>query len=41
MAYTAILYFVPHDIASILMLVLPWSNKIGLLLSLYVTGIGE
>ncbi|KIJ29236.1 hypothetical protein M422DRAFT_129392, partial [Sphaerobolus stellatus SS14] len=41
MAYTAILYFVPHDIASILMLTLPWSNKIGLLMSLYVTGIGS
>ncbi|CEL62099.1 putative transporter PB10D8,01 OS=Schizosaccharomyces pombe (strain 972 / ATCC 24843) GN=SPBPB10D8.01 PE=3 SV=1 [Rhizoctonia solani AG-1 IB] len=38
--YVAALYFVPNILGSILMNVLPWSNQIGLLFSLWITGVG-
>ncbi|GJJ14246.1 hypothetical protein Clacol_008510 [Clathrus columnatus] len=39
-AWTAIGFFIPNVLGSILVNTLPWSDKIGLLLSLYVGGLG-
>ncbi|KAF8521407.1 MFS general substrate transporter [Hysterangium stoloniferum] len=39
-AYIAMLYFIPHNVGCILVMTLPESNKWGLLLSLWITGIG-
>ncbi|QRW17894.1 major facilitator superfamily transporter [Rhizoctonia solani] len=39
-AYVAVLYFIPNVLGSILVNVLPWSNKIGLLFSVWITGVG-
>ncbi|KAF8684239.1 MFS general substrate transporter [Rhizoctonia solani] len=38
--YVAALYFVPNILGSVLMNTLPWSNQIGLLFSLWITGVG-
>ncbi|CAE6455751.1 unnamed protein product [Rhizoctonia solani] len=38
--YVAALYFVPNILGSVLMNSLPWSNQIGLLFSLWITGVG-
>ncbi|CUA76056.1 putative transporter PB1C11,03 [Schizosaccharomyces pombe 972h-] [Rhizoctonia solani] len=40
-AYVAAIYFVPNVLGSILVNVLPWSNKIGLLISVWMTGVGS
>ncbi|KAJ7352062.1 major facilitator superfamily domain-containing protein [Mycena albidolilacea] len=39
-AYTAVVWKVPEVLGAILINALPWSNKIGLLFSLWVTGVG-
>ncbi|KAJ7453389.1 MFS general substrate transporter [Mycena latifolia] len=39
-AYTAFVWKAPEVLGAILVSVLPWSNKIGLLFSLWVTGVG-
>ncbi|KAK7055772.1 MFS general substrate transporter [Favolaschia claudopus] len=39
-AYTAFVWKVPEILGAILVSTLPWSNKIGLLFSLWVTGVG-
>ncbi|CAE6462461.1 unnamed protein product [Rhizoctonia solani] len=38
--YVAALYFVPNILGSVLINTLPWSNQIGLLFSLWITGVG-
>ncbi|CAE6479634.1 unnamed protein product [Rhizoctonia solani] len=38
--YVAALYFIPNILGSVLMNTLPWSNQIGLLFSLWITGVG-
>lgn len=37
-AYVAVLYMVPNLLGALLIISLPWSNKIGLLFSLWITG---
>ncbi|PAV15644.1 MFS general substrate transporter [Pyrrhoderma noxium] len=39
-AYVGVLYFIPNILGSILVCVLPWSNKAGLLAGVYITGVG-
>lgn len=39
-AYVGVIYFIPNVLGSILINVLPWSNKIGLLFSVWITGVG-
>ncbi|KAG8783282.1 hypothetical protein FRC12_019886 [Ceratobasidium sp. 428] len=39
-AYVSVVYFVPNVLGAILVNVLPWSNKIGLLFSVWITGVG-
>ncbi|KAJ7872763.1 major facilitator superfamily domain-containing protein [Mycena olivaceomarginata] len=39
-AYTAVVWKAPEILGAILINALPWSNKIGLLFSLWVTGVG-
>jgi len=39
-AYVGMVYFIPNIIGSILVITLPWSDKVGLLLSVYITGVG-
>ncbi|GJJ14247.1 hypothetical protein Clacol_008511 [Clathrus columnatus] len=39
-AWVAIAFFVPNVLGSILVNTLPWSNQVGLLLSLYIVGMG-
>ena len=39
-AYVGVLYFIPNVLGAILVCVLPWSNKAGLLASVYITGVG-
>ncbi|KAL5520352.1 hypothetical protein ACEPAG_9576 [Sanghuangporus baumii] len=39
-AYVGAIYFIPNVLGSILVSVLPWSNKAGLLASIYITGVG-
>ncbi|KAJ7105845.1 major facilitator superfamily domain-containing protein [Mycena epipterygia] len=39
-AYTAFVWKMPEVLGGILVISLPWSNKIGLLFSLWVTGVG-
>ncbi|KAJ6557506.1 MFS general substrate transporter [Mycena capillaripes] len=39
-AYTAFVWKAPEVLGAILVITLPWSNKIGLLFSLWVTGVG-
>jgi len=39
-ALVGAIYFIPNIIGSILVITLPWSNKIGLLISVYATGVG-
>ncbi|QRV94599.1 major facilitator superfamily transporter [Ceratobasidium sp. AG-Ba] len=39
-AYVSAIYFAPNVLGSILVNVLPWSNKIGLLFSVWITGVG-
>ncbi|KAG8748239.1 hypothetical protein FRC10_007628 [Ceratobasidium sp. 414] len=39
-AYVSAIYFFPNVLGSILVNTLPWSNKIGLLFSVWITGVG-
>lgn len=39
-AYIGAVYFIPNVLGGILILTLPWSNKIGLLFSIWITGVG-
>ncbi|KAJ7027370.1 major facilitator superfamily domain-containing protein [Mycena alexandri] len=39
-AYTSVVYKIPELLGAILINALPWSNKIGLLFSLWITGVG-
>jgi len=39
-AYTAFIWKMPEVLGAVLIISLPWSNKIGLLFSLWVTGVG-
>ncbi|KAJ7268564.1 major facilitator superfamily domain-containing protein [Mycena rebaudengoi] len=39
-AYVAFVYFIPNILGTILVNALPWSNKIGLLFSVWITGVG-
>jgi len=39
-AYVSILYFIPNILGSILVNALPWSDKVGLLFSVWITGVG-
>lgn len=40
LAYTGTIYFIPNILGSILVSALPWSNRAGLLASVYITGVG-
>ncbi|KAI0059498.1 MFS general substrate transporter [Artomyces pyxidatus] len=40
MAWTAMIYFIPNMLGVFLVNLLPWSDKVGLLFSIWVTGIG-
>jgi hypothetical protein len=37
-AWVAFIYFIPNILGTILVNVLPWSNKVGLLFSVWLTG---
>lgn len=37
-AWVSIIYFIPNVLGSILINVLPWSDKVGLLFSVWITG---
>ncbi|KAJ7851188.1 MFS general substrate transporter [Mycena leptocephala] len=39
-AWVAFIYFIPNILATILVNVLPWSNKVGLLFSVWLAGVG-
>ncbi|KAJ7908135.1 MFS general substrate transporter [Mycena leptocephala] len=39
-AWVAFIYFIPNILGTILVNVLPWSNKVGLLFSVWLTGVG-
>ncbi|THH04217.1 hypothetical protein EW145_g5684 [Phellinidium pouzarii] len=39
-AYVGTIYFIPNILGSILVNVLPWSDKVGLLFSVWITGVG-
>jgi len=39
-AYVGALYFIPNILGCILVNVLPWSDKVGLLFSVWITGVG-
>ncbi|KAJ7081269.1 MFS general substrate transporter [Mycena epipterygia] len=39
-AWVAFFYFIPNVLGAILVNVLPWSNKVGLLFSVWLTGVG-
>jgi len=39
-AWVSILYFIPNILGCILVNVLPWSDKVGLLFSVWITGVG-
>lgn len=39
-AWVSILYFIPNILGSILINVLPWKDKVGLLFSIWLTGVG-
>ena len=40
-AWVAIIYFFPNVLGSILVNALPWSDKVGLLFSVWITGVGK
>ncbi|KAI5119271.1 hypothetical protein M0805_008052 [Coniferiporia weirii] len=39
-AYVGTIYFIPNILGAILVIVLPWSDKVGLLFSVWITGVG-
>ncbi|KAF9058550.1 MFS general substrate transporter [Rhodocollybia butyracea] len=39
-AYVAIIYFIPNIVGVIVVNVLPWSDSVGLLIGVYMTGVG-
>ncbi|KAK7013848.1 MFS general substrate transporter [Favolaschia claudopus] len=39
-AWVAFIYFIPNILGTILVNVLPWSDKVGLLFSVWITGVG-
>jgi len=39
-AYVSVIYFIPNILGSILQNALPWSDKVGLLFALWITGVG-
>lgn len=39
-AYVGTIYFIPNVLGTLLVTLLPWSNKIGLLFSMWITGVG-
>jgi len=39
-AYVSVIYFMPNILGAILINVLPWSDKVGLLFSVWITGVG-
>jgi len=41
LAYVGIIYFIPNIVGSILVNTLPWKDKVGLLFSVWITGVGE
>lgn len=40
-AWVSIIYFIPNILGSVLVNALPWSDKVGLLFSYWITGVGE
>ncbi|KIY63934.1 MFS general substrate transporter [Cylindrobasidium torrendii FP15055 ss-10] len=39
-AYVGTIYFIPNILGTLMVTLLPWSNKIGLLFSMWLTGVG-